>query len=211
MIEETAEKEEARKLGTRAVTDDLAGRAAKPPRNIVPRAAIYARVSTDEQTTDNQVPVLQEMAARRGWDVGDVYTEEASAWRSGHQLELKKLLKRASYHEYDILVVWALDRLTREGIGSIMQLFNTFRTYGVKVISHQEPWLEQAGPMADLLTAVAGWAAEFESARRSERKKAAFARKRARGEHVGRMLGAKDKKPRKKSGYHLRYADRRTR
>lgn len=189
--------------------DDPALRAKKPPRDLVPRAAIYARVSTEEQTTDNQVPVLKELAERRGWDVVDVYTEEASAWRAGHQFELKKLLMRASYHEYDILVVWALDRLTREGIGSIMQLFNNFRTYGVKVVSHQEPWLEQAGPMADLLTAIAGWAAEFESARRSERIKAAIARKRARGELVGRKPGAKDKTPRKRMGYMARYNDRR--
>jgi len=197
------------KFSNRAMTDDLTGRALKPPRDILPRAAIYARVSTEDQTTENQIPVLKELAVRRGWEVADVYAEEASAWRAGHQLELKRLLKRASYHEYDILIVWALDRLTREGIGNIMQLFNTFRTYGVKVISHQEPWLEQAGPMADLLTAIAGWAAQFESARRSERIKAAFTRKRARGEPVGRQRGAKDKKPRKRMGYILRYNDRR--
>jgi len=197
------------KFRDRVNTDDLVGRAKSPPRDLLPRAAIYARVSTEDQTTDNQVPVLKDLAARRGWEVVDIYTEEVSAWRAGHQLELKKLLKRASYHEYDILIVWALDRLTREGIGNIMQLFNTFRTYGVQVISHQEPWLEQAGPMADLLTAIAGWAAEFESARRSERIKAAVARKKARGELVGRKPGAKDKKPRKRMGYIMRYNDRR--
>lgn len=173
------------------------------------KAVIYARVSTEEQTTENQIPVLEEYAARRGWEVVKVYSEEVSAWRSGHQAELKELLQRASYHEYDILLVWALDRLTREGIGTIMQLFSTFRTYGCQIVSHQEPWLEQSGPMADLLTAIAGWAAEFESQRRSERIKAAFAKKRARGEHVGRQLGAKDKQPRKRMGYMARYNDRR--
>ena len=177
--------------------------------NITPRVAIYARVSTEEQTTENQVPVLEEMATRRGWAVLKVYAEEASAWRSGHQKQLKELLIRASYHEYDIILVWALDRLTREGIGSIMQYFNTFRTYGVQVISHQEPWVEQSGPMADLLTAVAGWVAQFESARRSERIKAAVQRKRDRGEPVGRQPGAKDKKPRKRMGYFERFNDRR--
>lgn len=173
------------------------------------KVAIYARVSTDEQTTDNQVPVLKELAERRGWQIIDVFTEEASAWKSGHQKELKKLLKRASYHDYDYLIIWALDRLTREGIGTIMQLFNTFRQYGVQVVSQQEPWVEQSGPMADLLLAVAGWAAEFESKRRSERIKAALARKKARGEPIGRIRGAKDKKKRKRLGYFERYNDRR--
>jgi len=181
----------------------------KTAKKLARRVAIYARVSTDNQTTENQLPVLQEYAERRGWEVVKVYSEEASAWKAGHQAALKELLTRASYHDYDIVLVWALDRLTREGIGSIMQLFNTFRTYGVQVVSVQEPWLEQAGPMADLLTAVAGWAAQFESARRSERVKAALARKKARGEPIGRKPGAKDARPRRKLGYYQRYADRR--
>ena len=193
----------------RATLDNPALRAEKPPRDLMPRAAIYARVSTEEQSTENQVPVLKDMAMRRGWEVIDVYAEEAGAWRAGHQKELKKLLKKASYREYDILIVWAIDRLTREGIGSIMQLFNTFRTYGVQVISHQEPWLEQAGPMAELLTAIAGWAAEFESKRRSERIKAALEKKKSRGEPIGRKPGAKDIKPRKRLGYFERFNKRR--
>lgn len=209
MVDKTDDKKEARKLGTTLNLDDPALRAKNPPRDLVPRAAIYARVSTEEQTTDNQVPVLKELAARRGWGVVDIYTEEASAWRAGHQKQLKELLIRASYHEYDILLVWALDRLTREGIGPIMQLFSVFQTYGVQVVSHQEPWLEQSGPMANLLVAVAGWAAEFESARRSERIKAAIKRKKDRGEPVGRQPGAKDKSPRKRMGYFERYNDRR--
>ena len=173
------------------------------------KVAIYARVSTDEQTTDNQVPALKEYAERQGWEVAKVYTEEVRAWKNGRQKELKELLIRASYHDYDILLIWALDRMTREGIGRIMELFRTFRSYQVKVVSIQEPWLGQNGVMDDLLIAVAGWAAEFESKRRSERIKAAIARKKAAGEPVGRKPGAKDKRPRKRLGYYERYNDRR--
>jgi len=57
------------------------------------KVAIYARVSTGEQTTDNQVPVLEDAVTRRGWEVYKIYEEEASAWRAGHQKELKELLK----------------------------------------------------------------------------------------------------------------------
>lgn len=174
------------------------------------RVAIYARVSTEEQNTDNQVPVLQEFAKRQGWDVVAVYTEEASAWRAGHQTQLKVLLTRASYHAYDIVLVWSLDRLTRQGIGSIMQLVNTFKGYGCRVISQQESWTQQEDSMmADLLYAITAWVAKFESERRSERIKAAFARKKAKGEPIGRYPGAKDKSPRKRMGYMARYNDRR--
>jgi putative DNA-invertase from lambdoid prophage Rac len=173
------------------------------------RVAIYARVSTDEQTTENQLPVLQDMAIRRGWPVIKIYSEEVSAWRAGRQKELKQLLIDASYHKYDYLFIWSLDRLSREGVGTLFHLVDTFKSYGVQVISCQEPWLEQSGPVADLLTAVTGWVAQFESKRRSERIKAAMARKKARGEAVGRKPGAKDIKPRKTMGYHARFNDRR--
>ena len=173
------------------------------------KAVIYARVSTDEQSTDNQIPVLEKMAGERGWEIVKVYSEEASAWRAGRQKQLKEVLKSASYHEFDILMVWSLDRLTREGIGSIMNLVNTLKTYRVQVISYQEPWTQQDGGMGDLLYAITAWVAEFESKRRSERIKAAIERKRARGEPVGRLLGAKDKKKRKRGGYFARFEDRR--
>jgi DNA invertase Pin-like site-specific DNA recombinase len=177
--------------------------------NTAPRAAIYARVSTEEQTTENQVPVLQEMAEVRGWKVLKVYSEETSAWKAGRQKQLQELLIDASYHKYDYLIIWSLDRLSREGVGTLFHLVDTFKKYGVQVISSQESWLEQSGPVADLLTAVTGWVAQFESKRRSERIKAAMARKKARGELIGRKSGAKDIKPRKRMGYMARFNDRR--
>ncbi len=173
------------------------------------KAVIYARVSTEDQSTDNQLPALVELANRRGWEVAEIYTEEASAWRAGHQKKLQTVLNSASRHEFQYLLVWSLDRLTRQGIGYVMQLFATFTRYGVTVVSVQEAWTEQSGPFADLLLAITGWVAEFESKRRSERIKAALVAKVARGEKIGRKPGSKDAKPRKRTGYLLRYADRR--
>ena len=63
--------------------------------------------------------------------------------------------------------------------------------------------------MANLLYAITAWVAKFESERRSERIKAALARKKAKGEPIGRQPGAKDLEPRKTLGYHMRYNDRR--
>lgn len=173
------------------------------------KVAIYARVSTEDQSTDNQLPALRALVKSRGWEVYKEYTEEASAWRAGHQKELSNLLKDASYKRFKIVLVWSLDRLTRQGIGTIMNYIHTLKIYEVQVISIQEPWTEQMGPMADLLFAITGWVAEFESARRSERVKAGMERRRAQGLPVGRQPGVKDKKKRKRTGYLLRYADRR--
>ncbi|MCK4723095.1 MAG: recombinase family protein [Dehalococcoidia bacterium] len=174
------------------------------------KVAIYCRVSTAEQDTANQLLALEKLAKDRGWEVVEVYQEEASAWKDGHQLELSRLLKDASRHRFEAVLVWALDRMTRQGVGSILQLVNTLRMYRVKVISYQDSWTQFPNEaMEELFYAVAGWAAKFESDRRSERIKAGVARRRAAGKPVGRPKGAKDKKPRKKTGYYGRYADRR--
>ena len=56
------------------------------------KAALYLRVSSTEQTTENQVPALQAYAKSRGYDIVEVYQEQESAWKSGHQKELHRLL-----------------------------------------------------------------------------------------------------------------------
>lgn len=174
------------------------------------KTALYLRVSTEEQTTDNQLPALEKMARDRGLEVTRVYQEEASAWKAGHQRELSRLLKDASYHRFNVVLVWALDRLTRQGIGAIFQLISTLKGYNVKVISYQEPWLEFSNEtMAELFYTIAAFIAKFEGDRHSERIKAAIQKRRDKGLPVGRLPGAKDKKPRKRTGYLLRFADRR--
>jgi DNA invertase Pin-like site-specific DNA recombinase len=104
------------------------------------------------------------------------------------------------------VLVWSLDRLTRAGIAAILTLVNTFKSYGCQVISIQESWTEQAGPMAELLYSITGWVAEFESKRRSERVKAGQARALKEGKRLGRPAGSKDRQERRTTGYHLRYA-----
>jgi len=171
------------------------------------KVVIYLRVSSNDQTTENQLPALQKWIADRGQELVQVYSENESAWRSGHQRELARLFANLHKWKVDICLVWALDRLTREGIARIFELINRFRLHGVRVISYQEPWTEQTGPMADLLYAITAWVAEFESSRRSERTKAGLVRAVTQGKRLGRPKDSRDKKKRRRSGYLLRYAD----
>ncbi len=170
------------------------------------KVAIYLRVSTTDQTAANQLPSLQKWVADRGHELVEVYAENESAWRSGHQRELSRLFGDLPKRKVDICLVWALDRLTREGIAKIFELVNKFKAYGVQVISYQEPWTEQSGPMADLLYAGSAWVAQFESKRRSERTRAGLARAIAQGKRLGRPIGSKDGRKRRRVGYLLRYA-----
>jgi DNA invertase Pin-like site-specific DNA recombinase len=170
------------------------------------KAVMYLRVSTREQDTDNQLPALQELAARRGFDVVEIYQEQESAWRAGQQRELARLIADLPKRHIDVLLVWALDRLTRGGIGAIFQLLQHFRLYGVQIISHREPWTEQSGPMADVFYAIVAWAAQFESEQISQRTKAGLVKAKANGKTLGRRPGSKDKAKRSRRGYLLRYA-----
>ena len=167
------------------------------------KVSIYIRVSTTEQSVENQLPVLEKWIVDRGYELVEVYSEAESAWKAGHQHELVKLKQSAARREFDILLVWSLDRLSREGAAAILNLVNTFKAYGVKVVSYQEAWTEAPGEMGEILYAIAGWVARMESQRRSERTKAGLERARREGKPIGKR--GKDKKPRKKSGYYARF------
>ena len=83
-------------------------------------AAIYCRVSTGGQDPDNQLRVLQEWARARSFQVAEAYCETESAWRDGHQAELARLLRDARRGRFKVVLVWALDRLSRLGALSIL-------------------------------------------------------------------------------------------
>lgn len=172
------------------------------------KIAVYLRISTTEQSTDNQLPALEAFAKNKGWEIGQVYQEQESAWKAGHQKELARLLSdcRNGRRKYDIVLVWALDRLSRQGVAAILNLVNTFGQYGVKVISYQESWTEAPGALGEILFALTGWVANYGSERRSERTKAGLERALREGKTLGRPKGRKDKHKRKRTGYLLRYA-----
>lgn len=160
------------------------------------RAAIYIRVSTEEQHLENQLQELTQFAQRRDLNVVEIYREEESAWRGGRQRELARLFRDAHRGRFSVVIVWALDRLSREGALAILTKVHRLGSYGVKVLSLQEPWTEAPGELAELLYALTGWVAQMESQRISERTKAGLERARANGAKIGRPKGRKDTKPR---------------
>lgn len=178
------------------------------------KVAIYARVSTEEQHTENQMADFDIWLKSHDVDPIDVqyYSENETAWKAGHQKELAHLLNdmRTGKRKYDIVLVWALDRLTRQGIGAILQLVNSFKTCGARISSIKESFLDVDSSFNEVFIAFIAWAAKFESDRKSERVRAAHAKLREQGKHLGRPMGSKDKpeKKRKNNGYLLRYASK---
>jgi DNA invertase Pin-like site-specific DNA recombinase len=173
------------------------------------KAALYLRVSTSEQTTDNQLPELEAWAKQRGFEIVAIYQENESAWRSGRQLELQRLLDDCrNGKRFDVLLVWSLDRLSRQGIARVLNLIEMLRLHSIKVVSLKEGWTETEGPMQELLLAVFAWASQYESNIKSERTLAGLVRARAEGKVLGRPPGRKDKQKRNRRGYLLRYANK---
>ena len=171
------------------------------------KAAIWLRVSTGEQHAENQLPDLEALAARRGLEVVQVYQITESGWKGAHQKALSEVYADARLGRFDVLLCWSLDRLSREGPAATLEIVHRLLKAKVQVLSYQEPWLEVGGEMVDLLLAVTGWVARFESKRRSERTLAGLARARAEGKRIGRPVGSKDGKQQSRRGYFNRYAD----
>ena len=104
----------------------------------------------------NQTLSLKELAKQRGWEIVKIYEEYETAWKVGHQAELGQLKADAARRCFDIVLVWARDRLSREGALAILSLVSRLKQYGVRIISHQEPWTEAPGEIADILYSIAG-------------------------------------------------------
>ncbi len=163
------------------------------------KAAVYLRVSKQEQYAENQLPEIEQYCRVRGYEM-TTYTESESAWKNGHQIELARLLSdiRSGRKHYDVLVLWALDRLSRQGPLAVLTLIDSLKSQGVKVESLREPFTTLPYGFDSVIYSFLAWVAKFESDRRSERTRAGLARVKATGVRLGRPVGSKDSKKRHK-------------
>ena len=178
-------------------------------------AGVWIRVSTGHQDTENQVPDITSFAVHHGYEITERYQVSESAWQGGkaggdYQAELKRVLDDAWAGKFSVLIVWALDRITREGAEGTLRIIRQLRERNCILVSVKEPWLNSSPMVQDVLVAFAGWMAQMESTRRSERIKAGLERRKAQGKPVGRQRGATDVKPRRRSGYVARWEKERS-
>jgi DNA invertase Pin-like site-specific DNA recombinase len=160
------------------------------------RAAAWCRVSTDEQDAANQHAATAQFCQHHGYEVVRTFTVDDSAWKDGtggkeYQAAVAEVMDAAHRGEFNVLVVWALDRLTREGAEGALRLIRRLRERGVTLVSVQESWLNGAPEVQDILVSFAGWMAQQESQRKSERVRAGLERRKAQGLPVGRAAGSR--------------------
>ena len=117
------------------------------------------------------------------------------------------MLEDAGKHRFSLLIFWSLDRLSREGISNTLGYLHRLKRNDVAVKSIQESWLDTRDEgIGDLLLAIFSWVAAQERIRIKERTLAGLQRAVASGKRLGRPAGSKDKKRRRLSGYHARWA-----
>src|SRR5690242_3775361 len=128
------------------------------------RAALYVRVSTDQQTVENQIAELSQVAERRGWQVVEVYKDAGISGAKGRDQRpgLDAMLKDASRRKFDVVMAWAIDRLGRSLI-DLLRTIEHLSDVGVDLYLDQQH-LDTTTPTGKLLFQVTGAFSEFERA-----------------------------------------------
>ena len=158
------------------------------------RAFLYARVSTRDkgQDTENQLPEMRQFAERRQWQLRREYVDHTTASGKKVREQFDEMLDACDRGEADIILIWALDRFSREGPLKTMLLLDRLQRAGVRVKSMKEPWLDPDSPTYDLLLPIFAWLAKQESVRLGERVRAGMARAREQGKRFGRPMHGAD-------------------
>mgnify|MGYP001365660878 CR=1 FL=1 len=172
------------------------------------RVALYLRVSTDEQTTENQRRELTAIAERQGWQVRAVYEDNgiSGAKKRDQRPAYDALLKDATRRKFDMIMAWSVDRLGRS-LQQLVVFLDELHSLGIDLYLHQQG-IDTATPTGKAMFQMCGVFAEFERAMIQERVKAGLERAKAQGKKLGRRpVGeAKEKEIRKLRqegmGYH---------
>ena len=99
------------------------------------RCALCARVSTREgQDTENQLHQLRQFAATQGWTITQEFVDTETG-STADRPQFQAMFKAASRRTFDVLLLWSLDRLSREGVLATLQHLNRLTSYGVRTFS----------------------------------------------------------------------------
>jgi DNA invertase Pin-like site-specific DNA recombinase len=149
------------------------------------KIAIYARVSTEKQDTENQLLQLREFAVRQGWTIVRGYCDYESGSKAD-RTQFQQMFVDASKRKFDLLLFWALDRLSREGALKTLQHLDWLEGYGVGFRSFTEPYFDSCGIFKEAVVSIVATLAKQERIKRSERTKAGLARVRSEARKLGR-------------------------
>jgi len=148
------------------------------------RAAIYLRVSTLDQNPDTQRLDLEQLATQRGLEVVKTYTDHGVSGTRVRRPGLDQLLADARRGQFDVVLVWAADRLARS-VKHFLEVLDELNHLSIEFVSFREA-LDTAGPLGRAVVTIISVVAELERALIVERVKAGMRRARLEGRRIGR-------------------------
>ncbi len=148
------------------------------------RIAIYARVSTDRQSTESQLNTLREYIKKREWNLFKEYIDEGFTGSDTKRPAFKEMMADAKKRRFDVLLVYKLDRLSRS-LKDLIITLDDLKSMGVDFVSYDNG-LDTTTPTGRLIFHVVGSVAEFEREIIKERVKAGLENARRKGKKLGR-------------------------
>jgi len=153
-------------------------------RNSTPRVALYARVSTTDQSTDSQLLDLRRYVRERGWNIFKEYVDEGISGTKDSRPALNGLMNDAKKRRFDVVLVWRFDRFARSTKHLILAL-EEFKNLGIDFVSYQEN-IDTSSPLGSAIFTIISAVAQLERDIIAERVKAGLRRAKENGKKLGR-------------------------
>ncbi len=153
-------------------------------RNSTPRVALYARVSTTDQSTDSQLLDLRRYVSERGWNSFKEYVDEGISGTKDSRPALNELMNDAKKRRFDVVLVWRVDRFARSTKHLILAL-EEFKNLGIDFVSYQEN-IDTSSPLGSAIFTIISAVAQLERDIIAERVKAGLRRAKENGKKLGR-------------------------
>jgi DNA invertase Pin-like site-specific DNA recombinase len=147
------------------------------------RAALYLRVSTVDQHPETQLHDLRQMASQRGYQIVAEFTDRISGTKAKRP-GLDQLMTGARRGQFDVVLVWASDRIARS-VRHFLEVLDEFNRLNVEFISFREQ-IDTGGPLGRAIVVIIGAIAELERNLIIERVRAGMRRAKLEGRHIGR-------------------------
>ena len=149
-----------------------------------PRVALYARVSTTDQSTDSQLLDLRRYVSERGWNIFKEYLDEGVSGTKNSRPALNELMNGAKKRRFDVVLVWRFDRFAGSTKHLILAL-EEFKNLGIDCVSYQEN-IDTSSPLGSAIFTIISAVAQLERNMIAERVKAGLRRARENGTRLGR-------------------------
>jgi DNA invertase Pin-like site-specific DNA recombinase len=147
------------------------------------RAAIYMRVSTVDQHPETQLLDLRQMAAQRGYEVVQEFTDRISGTKAKRP-GLDEMMRGARRSQFDVVLVWACDRIARS-TRHFLDVLDDLNRLNIEFISFREQ-IDTGGPLGRAIVVIIGAIAELERSLIVERVRAGMRRAKLEGRSIGR-------------------------